>query len=354
VSDNTIAPFLRNGWYVAAWPEEIGEAPLGRVIMNEPIVLFRDAEGRVAALEDRCCHRGAPLTHGRIVPGGIECGYHGLVYDGTGRCVEIPGQDRIAEDTRVRAFPVVERQQFIWIWMGDPARADESAIIDWPYHDQPDRWPYRRAMFPIAANYMMMIDNLMDLSHLGYVHGRTIGGSPRVHSTADMKVERTATGAMLIREMHDMPPPPSFIKAVNFQGNIDRRQEFEYVAPAAVLQWAGAVDTGKDVQDESDPGAFRIRLFHGATPETETSFHYFWSVSTGYRTDDPQAVEDFYNEVYPTFLEDKAIMEGQQARIAREPGRPLVAIRADNAVVAARRHLQKLLDAESAVREAAE
>ena len=349
MSDETIAPFLRNAWYVAAWPEEIGDRPLGRVIMNQPIVLFRDAEGQAAALEDRCCHRGAPLTHGKVVAEGLQCGYHGLVYDRTGRCVRVPGQDRIAGEARVRSYPIVERQQFVWIWMGDPALADEGAIVDYPYHDQPERWPHRRAMFPIAADYMMMIDNLMDLSHLGYVHARTIGGSPMAHSTAEMKVERTGTGVMLTREMLGAPPPPTFVKAVGFKGPVDRRQEFDYVAPAAVIQWTGAVDTGKDTKDDSDPGGFRIRLFHGATPETETSFHYFWSAAVGYRTADPRALQDFYEEVYPTFLEDKAIMEAQQARIALEPGRELVAIRADNAVVAARRHLQRLLDVESAV-----
>ena len=275
MSDRTIAPFVRNAWYVAAWPEEVGDRPLGRTIMNEPIVLFRDAEGRAAALEDRCCHRGAPLTHGDLVPDGIECGYHGLVYDRSGRCVRIPGQDRIAGAARVRSYPVVERQQFVWIWMGDPALADEGALVDYPWHDQPERWPHRRAMFRIAANYMMMIDNLMDLSHLGYVHGGTIGGSPMVHSTADMSVARTPTGVMLTREMRGMAPPPTFRRAVGFEGPIDWRQEFEYVAPAAVVQWAGAVDAGKDVKDEDDPGGFRNRLFHGATPETEGELPLF-------------------------------------------------------------------------------
>ena len=67
MTDTTIEPFVRNAWYVAAWPEEIDDGPLGRRIMNEPIVLYRDANGDVGALEDRCCHRGAPLTHGEVM-----------------------------------------------------------------------------------------------------------------------------------------------------------------------------------------------------------------------------------------------------------------------------------------------
>ncbi|PON11326.1 hypothetical protein C2W62_45440, partial [Candidatus Entotheonella serta] len=160
---------------------------MSRTIMNEPLVLFRDATGAVGALEDRCCHRGAPLTHGEVVAEGIQCGYHGLIFDFTGTCVKVPGQDTVPRKAVVRSYPVVERQQFIWIWMGDPALADEGKIIDYPYHDQPDKWPHRKAVFPIKANYMM-IDNLMDLSHLGYVHKKTIGGSPNTHVTAELEV----------------------------------------------------------------------------------------------------------------------------------------------------------------------
>ena len=347
MTDQSIAPYVRNAWYVAAWSEEIDAGLLGRTIMDQPIVLFRNSDGKVAALEDRCCHRGAPLTHGALVAQGLQCGYHGLIYDAAGRCVGIPGQDKIPPQARVRSYPVVERQQFVWIWMGDPDHADENLIIDYPYHDQSDTWPHRKDMFPIRANYMMMIDNLMDLSHLGYVHRKTIGGTPLAHSTAEMTVERTETGVRLMRDMRNSVPPPTFLKAVGFEGLVDRRQEFEFVAPCSVLQWTGAVDAGKDVKDETDPAGFRIRLFHGATPETETSFHYFWSAATGYRTTDPRALQDFYDEVYPTFLEDKEIMEVQQARLDLDRGRELVAIHADKAMAAARRALQNMIEAET-------
>ena len=237
MSAETIAPFLRNAWYVAAWPEEIGGEPLARTIMNQPIVLFRDAGGRAAALEDRCCHRGAPLTHGSVVAEGIQCGYHGLVYDRAGRCVRIPGQERIAGEARVRSYPVVERQQFVWIWMGDPAAADEDAILDFPYHDPagslaaPARdVPHRRQLHDDDGQSDGSVAS-------GISAPRTIGGSGLAHSTAEMTVERRPTGVLLTREMHGMPPPPTFVKAVGFEGPIDRRQEFEYVAPSAVLQW---------------------------------------------------------------------------------------------------------------------
>ena len=193
---------------------------------------------------------------------------------------------------------------------------------------------------------MMMIDNLMDLSHLAYVHTKTIGGSPNAHASAQVDTTPTDNGVHYVRWMLDSPPPPTYVKAVGFQGKIDRWQEFEYVAPSSVLQWTGAIDAGKGAQENQDQDGFHIRLFHSATPETETSFHYFWSTANGYRTDDPQATQDFYDEVYPTFLEDKVIMEAQQERLNLDPERELVAIRADRALILARKAIRRLIEAE--------
>src|SRR4051812_153243 len=127
--------FIRNAWYVAAWADEVGETPLARRICNEPVVLFRDQQDRVAALLDMCCHRGAPLHMGKVVEEGLQCGYHGLIFDRSGTCVRVPGQEHILERTQVRSFPAVEQDAFVWIWMGDPAEADPAAIVPYPYHN---------------------------------------------------------------------------------------------------------------------------------------------------------------------------------------------------------------------------
>ncbi|MBM3485919.1 MAG: aromatic ring-hydroxylating dioxygenase subunit alpha [Alphaproteobacteria bacterium] len=344
----TIEPFVRNAWYVAAWPEELEKGLLARTIMNEPIVLYRDANGKVGALEDRCCHRGAPLTHGKVVQEGLQCGYHGLIYDTNGECVVIPGQKNVPREARVKSYPIVERQGFIWIWMGDAALADTAKLVDFPIHDMPEKFPHRKAMFHMKCNYMLMIDNLMDLTHLGYVHTKTIGGNPATHVAADMDITPTPTGVHFIRWMLDCIPPPTYQKGANFKGRVDRWQEFEYVAPASVLQWSGALDIGKGAQANRDQDGFHLRLYHGATPETENTFFYFWSTANGYRQDDPQATEDMYNEIYPTFLEDKEIMEVQHARVILNPERALVPIRADGALTLARRALRRMYDDEQA------
>ena len=157
---------LRNAWYIGAWADELGDKPLARRICSDPVVLFRDGSGKAAALADRCCHRAAPLHLGNLVEAGIQCGYHGLVFDATGRCVAIPGQKLIPQDAQVRSYPAVERDQLVWLWMGDPALADPAKIVDFPYHNDPAHWPNKHAVYPIKGNYMLMVDNLMDLTHL--------------------------------------------------------------------------------------------------------------------------------------------------------------------------------------------
>jgi vanillate O-demethylase monooxygenase subunit len=214
--------FLQNVWYVAAWGDELKDKPIARRICDEPVVLFRDKAGCAVALEDRCCHRAAPLSRGEIVAGGIQCGYHGLTFDASGKCVAIPGQPRIPEDARVRAYPVVEKDMFVWVWMGEASRADASKIVDYPYHNDHAQWPNKHDCYPIGGNYMLMVDNLMDLTHLGYLHAKTVGGNPAVHVEAEMKTTRTPTGLKFTRWMRNSVPPPTYVKAAGFKGRVDR------------------------------------------------------------------------------------------------------------------------------------
>lgn len=337
--------FVRNAWYVAAWADEVGaDKPLARRILGEPVVLFRDRDGRATALADRCCHRSAPLSLGRVVEGGIECGYHGLVIDAGGTCVKVPGQRLIPADARVRHYPLVEKNGFLWIWPGEPALAEPGLIIDFPYHDDPVRWPHKHTMYPIKGNYMLMVDNLMDLTHLGYLHARTIGGNPAQHFDAEMKTVRTPTGVKFTRWMRNSPPPPSYVKAAGFKGRVDRLQSFEFVAPSSILQWTGATDAGSG--QDPDDFAFQFRLFHGLTPETETSCFYFWSAANGYRQDDPATTEQLFGEIAFAFREDAAMVEAQQARLREFGEDGLVDIASDATRMTMRRHVDRMIAAE--------
>ncbi len=337
--------FIRNTWYVAAWAKDIIDHPTARRICNEPVVLFRSKQGVVGAMEDKCPHRGAPLSKGVVTDAGLECGYHGMVMDCSGACVHIPGQERIPASARVRGYPVVEKDEFIWIWIGDPEKADASAIIDYPFNNDYKNWPHKLGYYHIKADYKLLVDNLMDLTHLGYVHKTTIGGDPDTHVSARMKTVATDRGVKIVRHMPNCMPPPTYAAAVPFKGRVDRWQEFEFVPPGHVLQWSGAVDAGQGALENPDArhGGFALRVFHCATPETEGSCHYFWSIANGYRQDDPGATEHLYQDVSTAFREDQDMIEAQQARLEELGEEDLVSIIHDRVRIQMRRLIDSLM-----------
>ena len=166
--------FIRNTWYPCAWSHEIGRTLFERWICNQPIVFYRTEAGRPVALHNRCAHRRAPLSKGQLIGDRLQCGYHGLEYDCSGKCVKIPGQDAIPEGAAVKSYPVADKWRFVWVWPGDPEKADEALIPDLRWNDSPG-WVSPGDSLTIGCNWLVDLDNLMDLSHLTYLHGRTIG-----------------------------------------------------------------------------------------------------------------------------------------------------------------------------------
>jgi len=336
--------FVKNAWYTAAWAHELGEAPLARRLLNEPVVLFRDSKGQAAALLDSCCHRGAPLSTGKVVEGGIQCGYHGLVFDCSGTCVHIPGQTTIPKRSKVRSYPVVEKDEIIWIWMGDPEKADPSDILPYPYHNDSRQWPHKLGMFHVKCNYQLLVDNLMDLTHVGFVHGTTIGGEdPSIHTEAKMEVVPGETGLRFTRWMLDSVPPPMFTKAFPFKGNVDRYQRFEFVAPSHIVQHSGAKDIGTGAPEGDLEGGLALRILHTMTPETETSCWYFFSISNGFKQEDPTTTQFLFDQLTGTLTEDKITVEAQQQRLDELGEERLVDIVSDRARVHMRRTVEGLL-----------
>lgn len=349
--------YLRNAWYVAAWGHEIKEGVHGRKLLNEPVVLFRDSAGKVRALEDRCCHRGAPLSVGERVPEGIRCGYHSLTFNGDGVCVNVPGQTQVPDNARVKPYPAVEKDEFVWVWMGDPAKASADLILDYPYNNDKKNWPNLHAVLPVKSNYRLLLDNLLDLSHLGTVHKTTIGGNPQQHASAKTRIYKTPTGVKYIRWMLDSVPPPAFVGLGGFKGRIDRWQEFEYVAPATIKQYSGAVDVGTGIYDRANQegrldidardGGVHIRLIHSITPETDNTCIYYWTSANGHKTDDPKMCEMMFKQAATAFDEDKAIVEHQQSRLVNFDESKLVDINSDAPRLQMFRHLTQLIEAEN-------
>jgi len=343
--------YLRNTWYMAGWAHEVNKGPIGRTLLDEPVVLYRDHNGRVAALENRCCHRGAPLSLGEVAENGLRCGYHGLVFDSQGKCVEVPGQSRIPERARVKSYPIVEKNEIMWIWMGAAEKADPATILDYPWHDDHKNWPHKHAILPVKCNYILLIENLMDLTHLGYVHRNTIGGNPKTHVEAKMKTTTTPTGVKYIRWMLNSIPPPTYkAGAPHLADRVDRWQEFDWHAPGYIIQHSGAIDANTGAYDQGKrDGGFSLRLFHGITPETDGTCFYFWSAANGYRQDDPAATDQLHEQIRITFDEDVAFVEGQQQRLESYDRDKLVDIDTDGAQLQMARYLRQALDRENGI-----
>lgn len=336
----TTRMFPLDHWYVAGFAWEFQDAPIARTFLNQPVVLFRSA-GTVVALEDKCAHRHLPLSCGTLETTGIRCGYHGLLFGGTGQCIEIPGQPSIPKNACVRAYTVEVVNQIVWIWMGATQESKPTQPpAAHPWHDDP-AYEFKGDVFHYKAPYQLIHDNLLDLSHLGYVHMRTIGGNAQIHMNADMTVETSPDSVRVVRHMKDCAPPPTYKEAWPFPGNIDRWQEIEFRVTYFEI-WTGGMDVGSGVLTDPERPGFHMRGFHGITPETETSSFYFWSVSSNKNAERPNNREAIYKATAFTFDEDRAVIEAQHANMLRFPDAPMVGIHVDAAPNRARRIIAKL------------
>ncbi|WP_339473837.1 aromatic ring-hydroxylating dioxygenase subunit alpha [Pseudomonas fluorescens] len=341
IAPPALSSFPLDQWYVAALGWELKDQPIGRTLLNKPVVLFRTADNQVAALEDRCCHRALPLSNGTLEERGLRCGYHGLLFNEGGKCIEIPGQDKIPSKAKVPAYHVREQDQIIWIWFGSAEHPEPTfAPPTYDVHSS-GKYLFDGDVYHYDAPYQLIHDNLMDLSHLGYVHLRTIGGNASIHMNAQMNVDGDDSMVRVVRHMPDSVPPPTYTAAYPFQGNVDRWQEIEFHINHLRI-WTGAVDAGTDNLNDPNRAGFHMRGFHGVTPETESSSHYFWTIATN-PENDPQAVmAKVLEQTMLTFDEDKVVIEAQYQNMCRFGTRPMIDIHVDVGANRARRIIERL------------
>ncbi len=332
--------FLKNSWYVAANDHEIGRTPLGRVFLGEPVVMYRTQDGTAIALEDRCVHRHLPLSMGKMVGDRIQCAYHGLQYDGTGVCVRVPGQDKIPPGAKIRSYPVAERHKWVWIWMGDPALANPDKIPDYHWLDDPN-WGARSSYLHVNANWQLIVDNLLDLTHLAFVHETTIGNSALVDN-ANVKVTHTDNTVVVTRWIVDAPAPPTFVKAGGFTANVDRWQIVDFQPPAFLRLDVGATPTGTGAPQGKRIGGIEMRNLNAITPETETTAHYFWGQAHSWDVDNAKLSDMLLEQIRMAFHEDVGVFEAQQRTLDMIPNPHQVDIVADTGVNLARRILDRL------------
>jgi len=336
--------FVRNVWYVAAFESEFEQPFISRRLLNSPVLMFRTSNGEVTAMDDACPHRLVPLSEGKRVGDEIRCGYHGMCFSAQGECTHIPGQVNIPAAVRVKTYPLQMRHGLAWIWMGDAALADPDLIPDVHWNSSPS-WASSRGYHHFDANFRLLNDNLLDLSHETYVHGKTIGNDEE-ESIANFPAEVTVEANCLTRAHREMPnidAPPFFAMSLGRKCVINRWQSAINLVPSINLTIVGFHPI-----EEERSGALIGHVLHLLTPETETSTHYFWAFVRNYRIDDVDMTDSIQKAIAATFDEDKVILELQQKRMEeRQVQIPQVAIKLDQAPIQARRLLEQRLAEEA-------
>ena len=304
--------FLKNSWYVAGWSKDYQKKLRAQMLLGEKIVFYRCLDGNPVALEDACPHRKLPLSQGRLQEDRVVCGYHGLTFDCTGACVEAPTQrGNIPKRAVVRSYPVVDRYRLLWIWMGDPEKANPDDIFEIENFDNPE-WGYTEGgMLPIECNYLWVVDNLLDPSHVAWVHVTSFAGSGTDDQPLDL--EKTEKGVIVSRWIYDQPPSPYYKDLVKFEGNCDRKQHYEMCIPGIALNKSVYTPpgTGGPNKPEGDKTYINIS-YNFMTPVDERNTMYIWFQHRNTDPEDKLISEKMNAGARAAFLEDKEILEAVQ------------------------------------------
>ena len=336
-----ITPLIRSCWYVAAWGAELDRSLLARRILGEQIVLYRAQEGRAVALHDRCPHRSLPLSKGCLEGDAVRCGYHGLLFDPDGACIDAPPVDRTPRAMRVRSYALVERGPLVWIWMGSGS-ADPATIPDVWWLDHPD-WSYGAGSMSIESNYVSLHENLLDLTHFTFLHPGNIG-TPE-YASAPYTVSTTGNQVTVERYVADCSVPGIYRVTGLGEKRISRRALSHFISPALHTARADLTDLAPT---DGAAAVFTIRVTHFVTPRDLGGTHYFFAIARDFAVNDPQATEAMRAGALKAFAEDAEALEAIAQMQAADPGYQEMSMKSDQAGVAMRRILRSFSLAEFA------
>jgi phenylpropionate dioxygenase-like ring-hydroxylating dioxygenase large terminal subunit len=337
--------FLRNCWYAAAWEYELApDKPLGRQIIGEPIVLFRTQSGPIRALTNRCAHRRVPLSMGRIEGDNLRCMYHGLLFAPDGHCLQVPGSTMIPPNSTVRSFPVLVQDDWIWVWMGDPEKAD-PALVPQAFGLKDPRWTMRSGQMNYRAHYMLINDNLCDLSHVDFVHERTLGlATGGGWSEHVPKITPRERGVRIERWLVAKPASPTNSTLV------DTWSTYNYEVPGVFVMENRSYPHGmaEKVQFQTptaEPMTHRVEQ-QAVTPVSATETRYFFATGIESRIP-PRLIDAFFSVVMAAFTEDHEMIEAQQRMWdITPPDQPMAFIAHDKGPSMFRRIITRLITAE--------
>ena len=337
-------PFPLNAWYVAAWSFEVGaREPLARTVCNEKIVFWRKADGSLAALEDACWHRMLPLSMGWLEGEEIVCRYHGLAFNGTGKCTRVPSMDTGNTTAKVRTYPALDRHRYVWVWPGDPALADPALVPDMHWNDDP-AWAGDGKTLFTKCDYRLLVDNLLDLTHESFVHATSIGNK----HVAEAPMETTHQGRTVTssRWMMDIDAPPFWRTQLGKPGNVDRWQIISFEAPCTIILDVGVAPAGTGAPQGDRSKGVNGRVLNTITPETDTTCMYFWSLMRNYKLQD-QSLTTYLREANARiFLEDQVVVEAQQIMLDAKPAHGLRNLNIDAGSMRARRIIEDMIAGE--------
>jgi vanillate O-demethylase monooxygenase subunit len=332
----------RNCWYVAAFSEDIRETLLPRWIVGEPVVLYRKDNGTAVAVGGRCPHRYYPLADSRRVGDDIQCGYHGITFGPDGLCKRVPSQSSVPGVYKIPSYPLVERGLWAFIWMGDRDLADESQIpgLEQIGYGLPG---YRYEAFKtlsVKGRYQLLNDNLLDLTHLAYLHASSIGTEQNATVPDEKKVEERSI--ISERWIKGADCPPLLAQARNYGGKVNRLSGMRFVAPG--------FHAGVDDTFIADPGSPRdgevinsVKVFHAVTPATRHSTTYYFAFGSS----DESLMEFFRDALGPVLDEDVFATEAIESIVeTSETLPPELMLRSDATAVEGRRLVQRMMDSE--------
>jgi len=334
-------PFLKNTWYVAAHAYELDDAMVSRTICNEQIVMFRTSTGEVSAIQDRCPHRFVPLSLGKRIGDTIQCAYHGLRFDGTGSCVEAPNdEDNQKARACIKAYAAVERYGVIWLWLGAAELADPTQIPVFDFISNKQKFAACQGYSHIKGNYQLIADNLLDLSHVHYLHPHIHQGSNFANFTNEVRRDGDTVWSMLWRHHYHLSEVQQ--KTFNLPSDdVEGQGHSRWDIPGVLLVETALWEHGKSLGN----GSVETPSAHLITPETEYTSHYFWASGRTFDLDNEamtQATAAMNKNVFET--QDGPMVEAQQRQMGASTDflkhKPLV-LRADAAGLLARRVIDK-------------
>lgn len=338
--------FVKNNWYAAAWSDEIKHQLLARTILAEEIVLYRTSQGAVVAFADLCPHRLLPLSKGELRGDHLQCGYHGMTFDRQGNCVSIPAQKKIPKSAKLRQYAVAENMGLVFLWMGDPEKADRSQLYDLPQYHDPQWDAVHGEGLTIHSHYLNVADNLCDPAHVAFVHKSTLGNP----ESAQVPVRQKKINDQLMlayRWIIDSPPIPLFQKFGHFKKNVDRWHYYYYHAPSTAVIDFGSAETGTGAPEGNRDDCIQIFACHFITPVTATQSVDYWLHVKNFHPVEAAVNEKLNQQFRIAFNEDKAILEAIQERELKYPDFKRTTLAIDSAPHQMRKMVQNLVRLES-------